>query len=580
MKMPDFNYTNISSDSPWRFERIANRGVFFLAVIVTLYCVWILDRGFEITDEAYYLLLAIHAGTQQVYISAQHWITTWLWQITGSLAMFRAAGMVILLITSILLALGTFSACLRFGVIEDRFQAKYVVVASSVVSAMLYVSSINFSPCYNLLASAGAYAAAGLILLGLSRVNVVQKYACFTMAGGAVGVEALCKAPAGVSTLALLFLWLCFFERSFICKLGGVVAMGCGGVALVGVALLSNTTTNEAAQAVEQGMQLFRAVQTEAIDARLFRYVTQFGQNILATVITFSLPLLSFAVYAKTRRIIFAKLGLGLLFASLLFGGYLLSGWGEHASFTPPFAIVAMLFMAVIVSIPVWKKNRNLILLFGGLILLPYSVAMGTGNTLFTQVIISLAPWGALIGVLMVSRYPENLSRMPISLIGFCFVATLTLQIVTSGFLPYHMVNPLIKQDKGFAIGNLGVVKVDAETHQFLTNIKAAAQNCNIVPGTPFLGLYNLPGVALALQAIPVMSPWLNNIEQAEFVLERSHPEELRSVVLALNMKDTGGFPPLPLLLNGFPSGYKYCGAATYPFGNQKIQIWKYPATK
>jgi hypothetical protein len=575
MKMSVNNQISISPYSPWKFERVVNTGIIFSAVVVMLYCVWTLDRGFEITDEAYYILLAIHASTQTLYISAQHWITTWLWQVTGSLAMFRAAGMVALLFSSILLALGTFSVCRRFGVIRDGFQAKGVIVAGSVVSAMLYASTINFSPSYNLLASAGAYAASGLVLLAAQRLSVAQKHVLYVLAGCAVGAEALCKASAGASTLAILVLWLYVFERSYFHKICGTVAMAAGFVAFAGFALLSNTTISDAIQAIEQGMQLFRIVQIEAIDARLIRYATQFGQNIMATVVAFALPLISFAAYVKTRRTIFAKLGLGVLFVTLLFGGHLLGGWNDGRSLTPPFAIVAMLIMALIVSIPVWKKSRNLIVLLCGLILLPYSVAMGTGNTLFTQAIVSLAPWGTLIGVLAVAHFPENFSKMPNSLIGFCFIATVSLQIVTSGFRPYHMSTPLIKQDKEFATDNLGVVKVDAETHKFLTDIKAAAKDCNIAPGTPFLGLYNIPGVALALQATPVLSPWLNNVAQAEFVLERTHPEELRSVVVALNTGDIKDLPPLPRQLKTFPSGYRYCGMAAYPFGSQAIQIWQ-----
>lgn len=575
MKLPTNNYTSISSYSHCRFEGVANTGILFFAAVVMLYCVWTLDRGFEITDESYYILLAVHASTQKLYISAQHWITTWLWQISGSLSMFRAAGMVALLFSSILLALGAFSFCWHLGVIRDGFQTKGVVVASSVVSAMLYASTINFSPSYNLLASTGAYAAAGLVLLAAQRLSVAQKHVLYVLAGCAVGAEALCKASAGASTFVILIMWLYVFERSFFHKICGSAAMLAGAIAFAGFALLSNTTIGDASQSVEQGMLLFRIVQVEAIEARLIRYVTQFGQNIMATIVAFALPLISFATYVKTRRTIFAKFGLGVLFVTLLFGGYFLGGWNDGASFSPPFAIVAMLIIALVVSIPVWNKSRNLIVLFGGLILLPYSVAMGTGNTLFTQIIVSLAPWGTLIGVLAVAHYPENFSKMPNSLIGFCFIITVSLQIVTSGFRPYHMSTPLIKQDKGFAIDNLGDVKVDTETHKFLTDIKAAAKDCNIASGTPFLGLYNIPGVALALQASPILSPWLNNVAQAEFVLERTHPEKLRSVVLALNTGNTKDLPPLPLQLKAFPSGYRYCGTATYPFHNQKIQIWQ-----
>jgi len=575
MKIRENDHIIISSYSPWGFERIARAGIFLCALVVIAYCVWTLDRGFEITDEAYYLLLAIHAGSQKLYISEQHWITTWLWQIAGSITMFRAAGMVILLVSSTLLALGMFSACLRFGVLEDSFQSKVVVVAASVVGAMLYASSINFSPCYNLLASAGAYAAAGLVLLGSQRLSIAQKHVFYATAGCAVGVEAVCKASAGASTLAILVMWLYIFEHSYFHKICGSVAIAVGVVAFTGIALLSNTTISDATQAVEQGMQLFRIVQVEAIYVRLIRYATQFWQNTMATVIAFALPLLSFAAYAGTRRTIFANVGLAVLFVTLFFGGHLLGGWNDGQSFAAPVAIFAMLIMALIVSIPVWNKNRTLIALFGGLILLPYSVAMGTGNTLFTQVIVSLAPWGVLIAVLVVSRYPKDLSKMPISLIGCCFMATIAIQIVTSCFRPYHLSLPLTKQDQTTTVGNLGEVKVDAGTYKFLTEMRAAVNECDIAPGAPFIGLYNIPGVALVLQAVPVLTPWLNNREQAEFVMERVRSKELHSVVVALQMGGNEAFPPLPQQLAAFPLGYRYCGMATYPYMQQSIQIWQ-----
>lgn len=575
MKMRERIYTSISPYSHWRLDRIVNIGVIFFVVVVALYCVWTLDRGFEITDEAYYILLAVHSGSQKLYISAQHWISSWLWHVTGSLAMFRAVGMITLLLSSMLLAFGTFSVCRHLGLTSDGFQAKGVIVAGSFVGAMLYASTINFSPSYNLLASAGAYTAAGLVLFAAQSLSAAQKHVLYVLAGCAVGAEALCKASAGATTLVVLFTWLYVFERTHLHKICGMVAIISGSVAFAWIALLSNTSISDAAQAVEQGMQLFRIVQGEAIDTRLIRYATQFGQHMMTTVLSFALPFISFSLYAKTQRIFFAKLGLGVLFVTLLLGGHSLGGWNDSGSLTPPFAIVAMLIMALVVSIPVWNKNHNFIVLLGGLIFLPYSVAMGTGNTLFTQVIVSLAPWGVLIGVLMVSRFPENLSKMPISLIGLLFIATVSLQIITSGFRPYHMSAPLIKHDKEFAIGNLGVVKVDAETHKFLIDLKAAAKECNIAPGTPFLGLYNTPGVALALKATPILSPWLNNVAQAEFVLKRTPIQELRSVVVAINTGNTEDLPPLPLKLKAFPSGYMYCGMAFYPFGSQKIQIWQ-----
>lgn len=568
-------HKNILYCPQWKVESVASTGILLCTFLVVTYCIWTLDRGFEITDEAYYLLLAMHAGSVKIYISAQQWITSGLWQITGSLAMFRATGMALLLASSTLLALGVFSACLRFGLVADRLEFKSVVIAGSAVGAMLYASTINFSPCYNLLASAGAYAAAGMVLLASNRLNTTRKYVLYALAGCAVGVEAVCKLSAGVSTLTLLIVWVTSFERSRFDKAFGSVAIIFGAVTFTGIALLVITTISDAIQAVEQGMQLFRMVQVETIGARLVRYSIEFWGYFLATLRVFAIPIIAMIVYSTTGRVIFAKFGLIVFLITLLFGRYLFGGWNADGSITAPIAIFAMLVMALTVSIQVWNKKQNTLALFVGLIALPYSVAMGTGNTLFTQAIDSIAPWGTLIAVLVVARQSDDFNKMLSSLIGVCFIATIALQIVTSGFQPYNLSLPLTKQDQAATVANLGEVKVDAGTYKFLMEMKSVIKECDIAPGAPFIGLYNIPGVALALQAIPVLTPWLNNSTQAEFVLERLSSEDLHSAVVAFQMKGNGIFPPLPQQLAAFPFGYRYCGMATYPYMQQSIQIWQ-----
>lgn len=616
MKIRGKDYTAaISFNSLKEVESVAGALILLCALVVTAYCIWTLDRGFEITDEAYYLLLAMHAGSFKFYISAQQWLTAGLWQITGNIMMFRATGMVLLLASSALLARGVFSACLRFGLVADLFKFKCVVLAGSAVGAMLYASTINFSPCYNLLASAGAYAAAGMVLLASNRSNIVHKYVLFAFAGCAVGVEALCKPSSGIATLALLVFWVVILERSRFEKFFGSVEMGLGAVTFAGVALLVNTTISDATQAVEQGMQLFRMVQVETIGTRLVRYFIEYGQYFLVTLISFTTPIVAMIVYTATRRAIFAQLGLVALVITLVFGsldvglptfsvcnvavGSYLSGIFNNIG-CPTFsmrnvssgsflfggfnrynlqtvAIFAMLVMALVVSIPAWNKNQNVIALFVGLILLPYSVAIGTGNVLFTQVIDSLAPWGALIAVLVVARQSDAFDKMLSAIIGIFFIVTITLQIVTSGFRPYNLLLPLTKQNQTTTVGNLGEVKVDAGTYKFLAEMKVVAKECSIAPGTPFIGLYNIPGVALALQTTPVLTPWLNNKVQADFVLDRLRAEELHWAVVAFRMVGINGaiYPQLPKRMAAFPSGYRYCGMATYPYNQQRIQVWQ-----
>ena len=63
-------------------------------------------------------------------------------------------------------------------------------------------------------------------------------------------------------------------------------------------------------------------------------------------------------------------------------------------------AALALLLVVLAVAVPAWMPDRRVTLLVLGLIALPYAVAFGTGNSIFTQIIVSMAPWGALIAAL------------------------------------------------------------------------------------------------------------------------------------------------------------------------------------
>ncbi len=575
MSVQEEKYKNIFYPLQWKAVSAINTGIMLCAFMVIAYCIWTLDRGFEITDEAYYLLLAMHADSVEFYISAQQWITSGIWQITGSLVWFRAAGMALLLASSTLLALGVFSMCQRLDLVADRIESKSLVIAGSVVGAMLYASTINLSPCYNLLASVGAYAAAGMVLLALNRLNLTSKYVLYAFAGCAAGVAVVAKPSAGVAMLALLVLWVVLFEFLRRDKVFGTAAIVFGAIIFTGVLLLVNTTVSEALQAIGRGMQLFRMVQVETVGARLLRYFIEYWTYILITLRSFAIPILAMMVYVITRRTFFAKLSLVAIVVTLILGRHMYSGWNTDGSFPAPVAIYAMLGIVLILSISIWNKNRSTLIFFSGLLVLPYTVAIGTGNVLFSQAVDSLAPWAAMVVALMVSNRHNDFKKIITLIAGFCFILTIALQIVTSGLRPYHLSSSLTKQDKTVVIGNLGKMKVDGSTFKFIVDLEAATKVCNITPGTPFLGLYNIPGVALPFQAIPVMTPWLNNRDQAEFVLERDHSGSLHSAVLAIKIEANGVYPLMPRQLVEFPSGYRYCGMATYPFGQQKFQIWQ-----
>ena len=327
LKSQEENHSVIFFQNPRSFEHIVMAAIFLCASLVVVYCIWTLDRGFEITDEAYYLLLAMHADSVKYYISGQQWVTGGIWQVTGSLAMFRAAGMFLLAASSSLLAFGAMVAFSQRKLITtENLGARVVVLAASVICAMLYAATINFSPCYNLLASAGAYAAVGLVLLALHSSVEWQRLGMLLLVGGALSIEFISKASAGLATLGLVIILVLIFGRSLTDKLIAVVVIIIGLILSVLAILYTQTTIQAAANSINQGLELFRMVQVESVGARLERYSIEFLHYSFEAIRSFAILIFIVVIYLITRRPVFIGFALASLVYTLVSGKYLFGG--------------------------------------------------------------------------------------------------------------------------------------------------------------------------------------------------------------------------------------------------------------
>ena len=551
---------------------VARAFVFVSALAAVVFCLLALDRGFEITDEAYYLLLGMHPKAVSLYVSAQHWIMGPLWQMTGSLVSFRAMGLFILVGSSVVLAAGTCVALAERGV-RVSSSGKALVVCGSVVGALLYIATINLSPSYNLLTSAGAYLAAGCTLLTLHQQRGWLRGGLAILNGAALCVVFVNKPSAGVATFALLSLWMVLLARTPREGALWVFASGTVFAATVAALALAQTTPSEIQSGLANGLELFRMVQTESVGARLLRYASDYAGYVGQTLRSFWAVALCIGVFLLTRRAVIIAATLVILAFTLLDGNYLLGGVEQYV--VQIRAALAVLLASLAVSASVWARDRRLATLVLGLAALPYAVAFGTGNSLFTQIIVSMAPWGTLIAASAMLADAERSDRSMAFALLAAFSVTLASQIVTSGFrAPYHLAAPLSGQTERVNVGNLGRVRVDAGTAAFVRSLDAAVTTCRISPSAAFLGLYNIPGVALALRAVPVVTPWLNNVAQAETALAFGPPGVLQSVVVAIRENSDGSRVVLPSRLAAFPTGFRFCGDATYPFENQRITIW------
>lgn len=538
---------------------------------VLVYAVWSRNRGFEITDEAYYLLLAIHPEATRFYISAQQWAMGPIWQLTGSLASFRMAGLVLLAASATALGLGALAATRgRAASLVPRWTGFIAVIGCTVVCALLYVITINVSPSYNLLASAAAYLSLGLVLLAGDKTSTAGRSVLFGMAGAALAVEFVCKPSSGVSTFVLVAIAVLWLDRSGRRKTLALATVAAGGLLGLAALLFSHTTPGEAVQAFSGGMALFRMVQTEPVLTRLGRYAIEFGGYTADAMRLSVFLIVAVLIYLIRKSWVTIGLVVAALGHTLFAARYFEYGMTQYVEYVQRALVLLALMLAVAwQAVPV--RSQWVIAM---LAMLPYTVAMGTGNALFGQVIVSLAPWGAVMALAAWSRPAGTRDAVVPMAILAGFVALTSAQIlVYKTKIPYNLNERMDRQSFPVTIGPLGRVKVDAGTRQFMQEIDAAIAKCGIAPGAPFLGLYNVPGLALALNAVPVATPWLNNVAQADAVLS-SNAAIAGKAVIAIQLNTNGSLPPLPTVLNGFPSGFQHCGNAVFPHIQQNIQIW------
>ncbi|QRF58544.1 hypothetical protein [Variovorax paradoxus] len=561
-----------SATAPWRaLEAAVAAFVLVAACAVIVYAVWSRNRGFEITDEAYYLLLAIHPAETRFYISAQQWATAPIWQLTGSLASFRMAGLVLLAGSAAVLGMGALAAARGLATPgRPPMSGRVAVIGGAVVCALLYAITINVSPSYNLLASAGAYLALGLVLLAGGKTSTVSRTALFGVAGVALAVEFVCKPSSGVATFVLVAVAVLWLDRSGGRKTVALATVVAGGSLGLAALLFSQSTPGEAVQAFSGGMALFRMVQSEPIFTRLARYAIEFGGYAADAMRANVFLIVAVLVYLiRTSRVTIA-LVIAAVGQTLLATRYFEYGMPQYIEYMQRALVFLALMLAVLwQAMPV--RFRGLISV---LALLPYTVAMGTGNALFGQVIISLASWGALMALAAYARPSASRDAAVPMAILVGFVALTSAQIlVYKAKIPYNLNERMDRQSFPATIGPLGRVKVDAETVRFMQQVDAAVAKCRIAPGAPFLGLYNVPGLALALNAVPIDTPWLNNVAQADAVLS-SNEAIVGNAVLAIRLNADASLPPLPVALKGFSANFEHCGDAVFPHEQQKIQIW------
>ncbi len=555
-------------------SRIIQIGLIIALLVSTAYCIWILDRGFNIIDESYYLLNAIYPDNFQLGYTHARLFSSLLWAITGSFVLFRASGLIVLLSGSLILALGTIYASPLCGMpVAGRPWNRAAIISCTIVCALLYGSVLNFTPSYNLLATSFAYAAMGLAMLSFNRTVSWHALALKLMSGCLVGAVFLCKFPAGIMVFCLVSMLIVAFDRTLRDRMLGIFICLVGMVVVILIIIRVQGPFADTLEKLRLGMAINKFV-SPSVGHLLSWYFNDLMGKLIMFIKFFALPTIFFIVFACWRRTIIAIMGIGLLIYTLIFGGHLVGGIGRNLT-TQMISLATSLLLCLLVTLPTLLKNRNIRILSIVFFFLPFCVAVGTSALLSRHILLSLASWGTLIALLAFAGNLEGRKPLPAMLICAIFITTAVSQTMTSGFqLFYRLYRPISEQTELTKVGAIGSVKLDKKTQDFVFALTDLAEKCGITPGEPFLGYYDIPGIAIITQTVPVLTPWLFNPKQAKAILDHADPETIHSAVVGMRKPQNENTPSLPGQMNPFPKGYRSCGTVTFPYREQQIQIW------
>lgn len=550
-----------------------------LNVILLLHVHRMSSRGISLNDESYYIISAINSENINYFVSAQHLLLDPIWQICDDISFFRIFGAIFLVFSAVYLGFAVSKIYLNlWPTMYKSPDLKFVIVNLAVTGSLLYASTINLSPSYNLIGAAVMNLAGGTSLKFFflnDRNFTLLRLALISV------ILVLLKPPSVIAFSIWLILLsvllgrfrkdLLFFTRA------NLIAIG-----FLSILVLLFSSFRNVFFALYDGNQLFKLVQTETFFRRLFDYLVDFSVGSIQGILFFLPSFICGYLFLYYKKVIFAISSLWSFF--VIYAIMQLRVGAEFNLTLTATALNSLLYLTILFNYKTLRSHKEFGVFIFSLSLLPYVSSFGTGNSIFTQVVTSLAPWGAVIALNLLSinsNVDEINSKYRIrqKLISFNCAGIFS-SLVTVSFLlsyygnPYGLSSPYQEQNTKIKIGSIGSLLVDRETIQLKESIDLAIEKCEIPTRVNFISLYNSPGLAIFFDARPRLTPWINNREQLDFLSKDKKFLSLPLVLAVENDFDLQSFnSKLPPIIN---ISSTFCGSAINPQTFQRVNFWYY----
>jgi hypothetical protein len=491
----------------------------FVAMLIIV--AWGLNRGFDIKDEGYYLLMA-HNPAEYVSTTAFHFVLSKLPNLTGNmitnLRLFQVLSQIL---AAVVLALGFWRYFASTNPGPTKAQLLTSILFAS-VGTMLFQASFPPSLSYNGLTSFCLFTSFGLLFAGSANSKEMSRWLIFS-AGLLAGFLLFIKFPCLISTLPLSFLWLALSSSRRRLLPSYLIGLLCSPIIFL-IFIQSPEQFKEQVTLVNK----FLGTPTPHSPNSLIKIywndiattATAIWQNFALALLTpIMVTLLSAFLFAKSRlprvKVILACLPILSFVAAIPFTKFDIC---LHAFdwYTGLYASLLLCFLTTLTLIVFGYKRANglnwplmgaLTILF----LLPVVCSAGSGNLILFQCSTCLAPAFLAISALLFLPGKHALAR------ANCLLVVLLLSAVTifrfvNGYVyhPYFLCDSLLSQNYDASrLPSLKGIRLSRPALEFLTAVSDLLRQGGFQRGDQIIGLYDLPGVVYAVGGNAPVVAWL-----------------------------------------------------------------------
>lgn len=580
--------------------------------LVIIFIIWGINKGFDLTDEAYNMLSYTKGQEMSVKVSLFYTLLQKLCSIfSPGIIFFRVFRLVLLLISACIFSIAIVKwipTVLKSEVLYPTFSLLFPIVGiTTLMSYSIFYSALS----YNSLSLFLGQLFLSFILFYLipkdNSANIRLMDASFLfLATIIVTLLFLVKFTSGLLFLLTLVVIFAFSlqRKKFKLKifLIEISAMLAGFLSvLVAISFLIDTPINVVKGFTNTlqyipGHEPIGLLKMYAIDL-----IINFGVIIIYHPAFYLGPVLLWMSIRdpqdKAAQYTQILVLVSFMIDFLISGYYRAGTTGLYHASLPYRLILWSVIIYILLCLSLNKSREaikakitdifQLILVSVLLLACPFLISFGSDSPLSVHITQNIFSWVVLFLIIYLIIF-WNTRQVKVFFLGFILLVCLTASSqILYGYIksPYRQLAPLT--DCRYTIRELprgNNIRFDAKTKDFLKASLQLLTRHNVEPaGSPILSIYNLPGLTYLLGGFTPGQPWFNSAKYAgneknnSWYIQQSNMKNLDKTILIIQKQYKLPYELINAMNKkgiNFPSGYYLADSLQSPFDNKEIYFY------